>query len=548
MGSCLFSSCGKELSSKSKTASPKIETTFKLPSPIPNCQPSEDFASGTIDLGGLLARQISSFTKVWATHEGGPDNLGATFFEPSPIPEEFFMLGCYCQPNNRPLFGWVLVAKDVNHGKILKQPVDYTLVWSSNSSKIKKDGDLNGYIWMPTPPEGYKAVGHVVTTSADKPSLEKVRCVHSDLTDDESETDGLIWGLGSRGFNVYGFRPKKRGIKAQGVCVGTFVAKKGKSKTYSLSLSCLKNLNPKFPKCSMPDLSQVEALFQAYSPLIYLHPKEQYLPSSVTWFFDNGALLYTKGQESKPVSIDPKGSNLPQDGSPKDGAYWMDLPVADEQKEKLKKGNSHSFEAYLHVKPMMGATFTDIAVWVFYPFNGPARAKVGCIEVVPLGKLGRHVGDWEHVSLRISNFNGQLWSVYFSQHSKGKRVLASEVEFYCGNRPTVYASLNGHAFYPRAGLVLQGKCGVGVRNDIARNLDYHEKVLDTRSKFVVVAVDYGSGTAAAAEEQPSEPPWLNYAREWGPKVSYLGKMKCLQVCGEEGPTGPKEKKNWKGDD
>ncbi|KAJ7949068.1 Vacuolar protein sorting-associated protein 62 [Quillaja saponaria] len=111
-----------------------IDTTFKLPSPIPSWPPvaGDGFASGIIDLGGLKVCLISSFNKVWGTHEGGPDDLGVTFFEPSQIPLGFLMLGCYSQPNNRALFGWVLVGKDdssTNTNGALKEPIDYTLVW-----------------------------------------------------------------------------------------------------------------------------------------------------------------------------------------------------------------------------------------------------------------------------------------------------------------------------------------------------------------------------------------------------------------------------------
>ena len=69
----------------------------------------------------------------------------------------------------------------------------------------------------------------------------------------------------------------------------------------------------------------------------------------------------------------------------------------------------------------------------------------------------------------------------------------------------------------------------------------------------------------------TEPPWLNYFREWGPKISYgiadeikkveklsPGKLKSAfdkfvkglpnEVLGQEGPTGPKDKRNWSGDE
>ena len=76
------------------------------------------FASGRINLGGLEMCQVSTFTKVWATLDAGQNNLGAKFFKPSQIPEGLYMLGYYSQPNNKPLFGWVLVAKGESDGDI----------------------------------------------------------------------------------------------------------------------------------------------------------------------------------------------------------------------------------------------------------------------------------------------------------------------------------------------------------------------------------------------------------------------------------------------
>ncbi|XP_052194502.1 hypothetical protein At1g04090-like [Diospyros lotus] len=532
------------LDSSLKASKPlPVETIFKLPSPLPTWPPGEGFASGTIGLGGLEVCQISSFTKTWATHEGGPEDLGATFFEPASLPDGFSMLGSYAQPNNRPLFGWVLAARDLTAGA-LKQPVDYTLVWSSNSSKIKQDG--NGYIWLPKPPDGYKAVGHLVTSSPEKPPLDKVRCVRSDFAD-VCETDGWIWGRDK--FDVYGLQPSSRGIQAQGFSAGTFTAQTG-------SISCLKNA--KGSSSSMPNLNQIRALIQAYSPWIYFHPDEQYLPSSVSWFLKNGALLYKKGEEFKPVSIDPLGSDLPLNGS-SDGAYWLDLPADPAAKEQVKKGNLQDAGVYLHVKPMLGATFTDVAIWVFYPFNGAAKAKVKFINV-SLGKIGEHVGDWEHVTLRVSNFDGELKSVYFSQHNGGMWLSASELEFQGGNKPVTYAALHSHAICPRTGVVVLGNGGVGVRMEAGRG----NLVMDTAARFVAVGAEQ-LGSAVV------EPPWLNYAGEWGPKISYdiaeetekvekllPGLLKATlrkmisslpaEVLGEQGPTGPKWKDNWIGDE
>ncbi|ESQ39057.1 hypothetical protein EUTSA_v10001386mg [Eutrema salsugineum] len=553
MGNCLSISDPplEDVSQKILKALP-VETAFKFPSPLPTfTHQGGGFAKQTIDLGGLEVSQVSTFSKVWSTYEGGPNNLGATFFEPSLIPSGFSILGYYAQSNNRQLFGWVLTARDLS-SNTLKPPIDYTLVGNTESLKIKQDRP--GYIWQPVPPDGYQAVGLIVTDSSQKPPLDKLRCVRSDLTE-QCEADTWVWG--SNGVNVSSLRPTIRGTQAKGVCVGTFTWQPQNSSP--LALSCLKNT--KFDFSTMPNGSQFGELFQIYSPSIYFHPDEEYLPSSVNWYFSNGALLYKRGEESNPVPIESNGSNLPQGGS-NDGSYWLDLPIDKKGKERVKKGDLQSNKVYLHIKPMLGATFTDIAIWVFYPFNGPARAKVKFVNL-PLGKIGEHIGDWEHATLRISNFNGELWRMFLSQHSGGVWIDACELEFQGGgsNKPIAYASLHGHAMYPKPGLVLQGDDGVGIRNDTAKS----KKVIDTGLGYELIAAEYGDGGVVA------EPPWVNYLRKWGPKIDYNvdddvrrierllpGALKKAfvnfarkipdEVYGEDGPTGPKLKGNWAGDE
>ncbi|XP_057786654.1 hypothetical protein At1g04090-like [Salvia miltiorrhiza] len=542
MGNCLRTN----YSSTNKAAAVlPIDTVFKLPSPLPTWPPGAGFATGEIDLGGLQVRQVTSFHRIWTAYQGGPDGLGATFLEPSPIPDGFSMLGSYAQPNNQPLFGSVLVAKTDaadQSGEILKQPTDYTL--------ISPDDPNSAHFWLPTPPDGFKAVGLVVTASPEKPPLDRIRCVRSDFTDD-AETETLIWG-NANGINVYGLRPKTRGTNAKSLGIGTFIAQNNGDTT--LALSCLMNKNS--ASSAMPNQAQIKAVFGSYAPYVYFHPDEIYLPSSVNWYFSNGALLYKKGEESNPVRVEPDGSNLPQGGL-NDGLYWLDLPVEPEEGSRVKKGDLRSAEAYLHVKPVLGGSGTDIQVWLFYPFNGPATAKVGMIEKIPLGKIGGHVGDWEHVTLRISNFDGALRRVYFAEHSGGRWVDSSVLEFESGNRFAGYSSLNGHATYSRAGVVMQGGGDLGIRNDTAKSA----MVVDTGASFAVVA----------AEEGAVEPPWLNYYRKWGPTRSYdiveevdkvvkllpesvkqqvekLVKALPTEIFGEDGPTGPKMKNNWDGDE
>ncbi|KAH6760871.1 DUF946 family protein [Perilla frutescens var. frutescens] len=488
-----------------------------------------------VDLGGLKVRQITSFQKIWTVSGGGPDNAGASFLDPSPIPDGFWMLGSYAQPNNKQLFGWVLVASDKS-GDILKQPSNYTLIWHSDDNKA--------FFWLPTPPDGYKSLGLLVTATPDIPSLDRIRCVRSDFTAD-AEVDNWIW---NHGMNVYGLRPKTRGTNAQPLSAGTFVIQSD-----TAPLSCLINKNTE----STGRLNQLQmmSMFQTYAPYIYFHSDEEYLPSTVDWFFSNGALLYKKG-ESNPVRVEPDGANLPQGGRG-DGTYWLDLPTDGRARDAVKKGDLNIAKPYIHFKPIFGGTFTDIQVWVFYPFNGHATAKVGFIKRLSMGRVGEHVGDWEHVTLRVSNFNGILYGVYLAQHSGGKWVDASTLEYESGNKFAVYASRNGHAANDRGGLYLQGGNTVGIRNDWEKS----GKVMDTGARFLVVS---------AEAEMVVEPPWLNFNSKWGPTKDYdtasevrklkkwlPGKLKKAlmnlvkvldQVFGMDGPAGPKTKASWNGDE
>lgn len=532
----------------------------------------EGFAEGRIRIGEIEILKITKFQHVWSCNLSNDNTDGASFYKPVGIPDGFFSLGHYGQPNNQPLQGFVLVARDVDSSKTetrhnnerpgslpaLQQPFDYTLLWSTNDW-TEDNHDGFGYFWLPCPPKGYKAMGCVVTNKPNKPSLEEVLCVRVDLTE-TCETHQLILNpdlISPRfHFRVWSVRPCKRGMWEKGVSLGTFFCGPYESSRVELSIACLKNLEPSLH--AMPNIDQIHALIKHYGPTVFFHPSEIYLPSSVSWFFKNGAMLYRQGEPTSQV-IDSEGSNLPNGGR-NDGEYWIDLPN-DDQRSYVKRGNMESAELYVHVKPALGGTFTDIAMWVFCPFNGPATLKAGMMNI-SFSKLGRHVGDWEHFTLRVSNFSGELWSIYFSQHSGGEWVDACNLEYIEGNKAIIYSSKSGHACFPHPGNYLQGseKLGVGIRNDAMQSSFY----VESSTKYQIVAAEYLSDGVV-------EPPWLQYMREWGPKIVYDSRkelekivsilpntIRCsvenlikkipMELSGEEGPTGPKEKNNWVGDE
>lgn len=541
---------------------------FSLPSPLPQWPKGQGFATGRINIGELEVVKVTKFQCIWnCTPQRG--KKGATFYKPVGIPDGFFTLGHYCQPNDQPLRGYVLAAREVeaeqlNNGCIhesisqipaVTKPLNYTLIWSSKSPH-----EECAYVWLPNAPVGYKAMGFIVTNEPDEPEREEVRCIRDDLTESCETCDMILNTVSTSSLNplrVWNTRPCKRGMFCRGVDVGTFFCSTSMVFGDELSISCLKNLDSTLH--AMPNIDQIHALIKHYGPTVFFHPDEDYLPSSVAWFFKNGALLYSNGK-SKGESIDSRGLNLPRGGE-NDGEFWLDLPDDNDQKQYVKRGNIESAEFYVHVKPASGGSFTDIVMWVFCPFNGPATLKAGLVNI-PMTKVGEHVGDWEHFTLRLSNFTGELWSMYFSEHSGGEWVDVSDLEFIGGNKPIVYLSKCGHASFPHPGTYIQGssKLGLGIRNDVARS----KKVMDSSSKYQIVAAEYLGDVI-------TEPDWLQYMREWGPTIVYDSRSEIdkilnhlpfffrfsveilielfpTEIYGEEGPTGPKEKDNWFGDE
>ncbi|KAI3511268.1 hypothetical protein L1887_18417 [Cichorium endivia] len=552
--------------------------SFDLPRPL-QYPTGGDFGNGVIDLGGLEVYQALYFKKIWSIHSGGPDGLGVSFYEPTILPLGFNLLGHYSKPNSKAFFAAVLTAKDTTGDLFagLQPPIDYTLIWTSEGWNISHE---DGYIWNPIPPQGYEAIGHIVTTSPEKPSLDKVRCVRSDFTD-STMGDQLIWGLKMWGtpfwINVFTTKPIARGLT---VPVGTFLAQSDSS---YYELACLKMVKNN-PYSAMPNSLQIQTMIKAYAPMVYFHPDEEYLPSSVLWFFQNRAELHQTGWIPQPVIND--GENLPSNGSVDDS--FLDLPPNPADKERVKRGFLPNATAYIHVKPALGATFTDLVIWLYYPFNGGGKFQLGPFAI-DLGKIGEHVSDWEHITLRIDNFNGHLKAVYLSRHAAGVWVTPQEFELLNGARPIVYASLHGHAHYVTASYHLHETVdidssdmkvlydevlkmnssklpitkgdkflGFGLRDDTAKS----DNKMDIASSYQVVCVDYNASYME---------PWLNYTGRWGPKITYKFTIEVMKITshftekfkelvirllhklppellGEEGPEGPKMKDSWTGDE
>ncbi|SDW54916.1 protein of unknown function [Marininema mesophilum] len=88
----------------------------------------------------------------------------------------------------------------------------------------------------------------------------------------------------------------------------------------------------------------------------------------------------------------------------------------------------------------------DIVYWVFYPYNQGKK--------VAWWTLGNHVGDWEHVTVRLTNSSPS--QVYLSAHSGGSTMGWDDAPKVGGTHPIAYVAKGSHGMYKDAGKHVYG--------------------------------------------------------------------------------------------
>ncbi|GJR10916.1 putative vacuolar protein sorting-associated protein 62 [Tanacetum coccineum] len=236
------------------------------------------------------------------------------------------------------------------------------------------------------------------------------------------------------------------------------------------ALENVKEDAPVYPQGNLtqPSKEEIRVLMTVFAPLFYFHPQEEFFPSSVIWFFDNGAMVF----DPSPRAIINNGEDLPRNGTVDDA--HLDLPADKDLREKVKRGSVADAVAYIHAKPSLGGTYTDLVIWLFYPFNGGSAFQFGKFTF-SLGIIGERVGDWEHVTLRVNNYQG---------------VLNISIPTWKG----------------------QMSSSVGLVDDAAKSDNVFD-MLASPSSYELVSDDNGV-------DYSTPPPWLDYTGRWGPKVSY----------------------------
>ncbi|HEU5102201.1 MAG TPA: Vps62-related protein [Roseiflexaceae bacterium] len=201
--------------------------------------------------------------------------------------------------------------------------------------------------------------------------------------------------------------------------------------------------------------STMADLIKKYAPVLYFHPQEAYMPTSVDTYLAHCALV-TPANVSQPHTTSVNLDDLANAGA---DAYLQ--PFGNDL-DTVRKGDLKNAHVYVNVVGSAAPALYEIQYWFFYAFNGPTTLRfdgtLGLSTDNEAPPLGQHDSDWEHITVRVDS-TGAIVAVYFAQHSSGQWYPpASSSTTNDGfhtlantSQVLVYVAKNTHACYPWPG-------------------------------------------------------------------------------------------------
>ncbi|XP_035664311.1 uncharacterized protein LOC118407864 [Branchiostoma floridae] len=205
---------------------------------------------------------------------------------------------------------------------------------------------------------------------------------------------------------------------------------------------------------------ELGVLVTKYAPKVWLAKNEKYNPSSVDFHLQN-VKVYDGGK-----SYFSTPSTLPTCSETCYMSTAQPLRYPDSQLRFFggeQVGPTYQPPVYAVVK-RIDPTTTDIFYWMFYSYNGPKKVCMGfrffgkCAG--GLKSFSHHVGDWEHMTIRLVGKQPRSIYVYSAHKSggiydwdpasqtyrRGKDTVQTE-----GTHPVLYAAHGSHKLWSTPG-------------------------------------------------------------------------------------------------
>lgn len=181
-------------------------------------------------------------------------------------------------------------------------------------------------------------------------------------------------------------------------------------------------------------LPQMMNLLQTYSPRVWLHSHESFMPSSVPFAFLH-------------MTRELRDTKLGQTYCLRTNQRWIgdiNPPNPPTGFPQYFLGDLNGAVVYAFFVDKLGRN-TDLTYFFFYPFNRG------------FGGFGNHVSDWEHCTVRLEwSKSGDEWTnpapiaVAGSAHTENNYVTWDKIE-KVGTHPVIYSAKGTHANYFSSG-------------------------------------------------------------------------------------------------
>ncbi|GLI63993.1 hypothetical protein VaNZ11_007105 [Volvox africanus] len=221
---------------------------------------------------------------------------------------------------------------------------------------------------------------------------------------------------------------------------------------------------------TIPSVS--DEILALYCPVLYLHHHDAYMPVSVEWFIERAQLNYYPEGVTGSAEVHDLG-DVP-------GGVKRLIPAGEVTQEKLLEAQTicpNPCNLSLTVGPehyggISGGKLAEVPIYAqvklvvddnslpeayeinyvtFYAFNGHYNLPAN----VPLLRTGHHVGDWEHLTVRLDAASLELQGVWYNAHRniEGEWCPAEAVPRTPCGRILGYVAMNGHGIYPHCGTI-----------------------------------------------------------------------------------------------
>ncbi|KAL3155815.1 hypothetical protein ABBQ32_012827 [Trebouxia sp. C0010 RCD-2024] len=260
---------------------------------------------------------------------------------------------------------------------------------------------------------------------------------------------------------------------------------------------------------------RLQQVIAQYTPVLYLHEEERYLPCSVDWYIKRSQLWL-----EEPVEHGAPRRTLLLDSGQVDAGKLLEvqqhhphhqlrLEIEPLARPGMPQSELDEVPLYVVVKEVLNkeacVEAVEINYLTFYAFNGPYT-----IGVFPLAfEAGAHDGDWEHFTVRLDANAANMVGCYFHAHrpQDGQWLPADAMPKTESGQPIAYVAKGAHGLYTSPGVHRRAWCAVndhcGDKGPVWRckNCILMEPVMQVPSRGTNLQGTFQSATTPAPAKQ-----------------------------------------------